>query len=207
MKKLVLLAAVVAIGHTGFSQISIDPEIGMNISNNRLKISDNDAESFDSKIGISAGVGVTLGLTKNVYLRPGIYYQNLGNKTEAFGTTSTTNYHYLRVPVNIGYNYMISNSAGSVFVEAGPYVGYALAGKTKTELLGVEVKTDIEFGDGIGETKPFDWGFNFGLGYESPWDVYVKGGYGLGLGNLTNINDVKMSNRHFNIALGYKIKL
>jgi len=207
MKKLVLIAAAVAIGHTGFSQISIDPEIGMNISNNRLKISGNDAESFDSKIGISAGVGVTLGLTKNVYLRPGIYYQDLGSKTEGFGTASTINYHYLRVPVNIGYNYKISNSAGSVFVEAGPYVGYALAGQSKTEVLGIETKTDIEFGDGIAESKAFDWGFNFGLGYESPWGVYVKGGYGLGLGNLSNIDDVKLSHRHFNIALGYKIKL
>lgn len=204
MKKLVLLATGALMTSTAFSQISIDPEIGVNFSNRRFKLKDNDATTEDMKVGISGGVGVNFSIAKNVYLRPGIYYQNLGSKTTLpIVGESTTSLHYLRIPVNIGYNYVISDNAGAVFAEAGPYVGYAIAGQGKIG----DVKADIDFGTEVGETNPLDWGFNFGLGYESPWGIYLKGGYGLGLGNMTNVDDAKRTNTHFNVSLGYRIKL
>lgn len=207
MKKIVLLAATAAIAQTGFSQISIDPEVGVNFSNTRLKAKGEDAVTGDAKTGFSGGVGVNFGLGGDFYLRPGVYYQGLGSKSDVFGVETTTSLHYLRIPVNVGYNFNISKSAGSIFAEVGPYVGYAIGGQSKSELAGVEVKDDINFGTEVDEINPLDFGVNFGLGYESPWGVYIKGGYGLGLGNMSNIDDISYTNNHFNISLGYRIKL
>ena len=208
MKKLVLLFAVVAgVSQSAFSQISIDPEVGMNMSNIRSKVDDKDAETTDSKMGFSAGVGVKFDIANGLYVKPGAYYHLLGGESEVLGSTVTTDLHYVRIPVNVGYSYNFSPKAGSIFVEAGPYVGMAVAGQTKAELAGIETKNDIEFGDGLNEMKAFDWGFNFGLGYETPWGVYVKGGYGLGLGNMSNIEALTTTNQHWNVAIGYSIKL
>ncbi|MBL7707042.1 MAG: PorT family protein [Taibaiella sp.] len=205
MKKIVLLAATAAIAQTGFSQISIDPEVGVNFSNTRSKVEGMDAVTGDVKTGFSGGVGVNFGLSGDFYLRPGVYYQSLGDKDDA--ANSVRSLHYLRIPVNVGYNYTISKSAGSIFAEVGPYIGYAIAGQDKVDILGVEVKDDIKFGDKVPELKPLDYGVNFGLGYESPWGVYIKGGYGLGLASMSNIEDISYTNNHFNISLGYRIKL
>ncbi len=207
MKKIVLLAATAAIAQTGFSQISIDPEVGVNFANTRLKMDGADAVTGDAKTGFSGGVGVNIGLGGDFYLRPGVYYQGLGSKSELLGVETTTSLHYLRVPVNVGYNFNISKSAGSIFAEVGPYIGYAIAGQGKSELLGVETKSDIDFGSDNDQMNPLDYGVNFGLGYESPWGVYIKGGYGLGLATMSNIDDVRYTNNHFNISLGYRIKL
>lgn len=207
MKKIVLLAATAAIAQTGFSQISIDPEVGVNFSNTRLKMDGADALTGDARTGFSGGVGVNFGLGGDFYLRPGIYYQGMGSTSELLGIETTTSLHYLRIPVNVGYNFNISKSAGSIFAEVGPYVGYAIAGQSKSELLGVETKSDIDFGSDNDQMNPLDFGVNFGLGYESPWGVYIKGGYGLGLGNMSNVDNVSYTNNHFNVSLGYRIKL
>lgn len=208
MKKIVLLAATAAIAQTGFSQISVDPEVGVTFANTRFKTDGVDAVTGDSKTTFSGGIGVNIGLGGDFYLRPGVYYQGLGSKGDFLGLVNTDmSLHYLRVPVNVGYNFNISKSAGSIFAEVGPYVGYAIAGQNKTEVAGLEKKTDIDFGSDNTEMNPLDFGVNFGLGYESPWGVYVKGGYGLGLSSLSNDKDVKWTNNNFNISLGYRIKL
>lgn len=208
MKKLVLLLTAAVIGHQGFAQISVDPEIGMNFSNMRTKIERIDAMNTDAKLGFKVGAGVQFNLHEGFYLKPGIYYNMLGDEMEVARIKSSNTLHYLSLPVNLGYNYAISEKAGGIFLEAGPQIGYALAGNTKVSGLGeAEQTTDIEFGSEDHETNPFDWGFNFALGFETPWGVYVKGSYGLGLGNLSNVTDTKITNNNWNVSLGYRIKL
>lgn len=207
MKKVSILAATLLASTVGFSQISIDPEVGVNFSNIRTKVGDNDAVTADAKAGLRAGIGVNFELYQGLYLRPGVYYNMQGAQSEIAGVKSATTLHYLEVPVNIGYRYTISENAGNIFAEAGPYLGYALAGSNKTEILGIEAKTDVEFGDGVAEMNPLDWGFKFGLGYETPWGIYVKGNYGLGLGNGSNVKEVTSTNNTWNVSLGYRIQL
>src|SRR5690606_14253847 len=147
MKKLVLALVGAVVAQSSFAQISVDPEVGMNISQIRSKAGDADAITGDGAIGFSVGAGVHLPLYKGLYLKPGLYYHMLGDKLEVANVTSTTSMHYLRVPVNLGYNFRISENAGALFAEAGPYIGYALAGKTKVEGLPTgDVENDIEFG-------------------------------------------------------------
>jgi hypothetical protein len=158
-------------------------------------------------LGIRAGAGVTIGLYKGLYLKPGVYYNMLGGSTENLATKTTTTLNYLEIPVNIGYQYSLSPKAGKVFAEVGPYVGYAFSGSNKIDIAGVETKSDIDFGDKISEMKPLDYGFKLGIGYETPWGVYVKGNYGMGLGNMSNVDDVTITNNTWNVSVGYRIQL
>ena len=207
MKKLSILAALLLGTSAGFSQISVDPEVGLNFSNLRNQSGDNDAQTLDSKIGLRAGIGVNFNITESLYVRPGVYYNMQGAKDETIGIESKITMHYLEVPVNLGYRFTISENAGNIFAEAGPYIALALAGNVQADVLGVEVKDEIDFGTDTGETDPLDWGFKFALGYETPWGVYLKGGYGLGLGNLSNLDNSTTNNRTWNVALGYRIAL
>lgn len=207
MKKLALVVVTVLIAQAGFAQVTIDPEAGVNFSNLRTVIGDNDANTQDATVGFSAGVGVNIPLSEALYLKPGIYYERLGSEVEEAGVTSTTHLQYLSVPVNLGYRLPIGN-AGAFFAEAGPYIGYALDGDVTVESADKDdVTNDIEFGDGSDEINRLDWGFDFGVGYETPWGIYVKGSYGLGLGNLSNVSDVTTNNRNWNVGIGYRINI
>lgn len=96
MKKLALVFATAFVAHTGFAQISVTPEIGMNIAKQRTVVGDNDATSSDAATGLSGGVGVGIPLYKGLYLKPGLFYQKLGGQRDILGLTSTTNLHYLQ---------------------------------------------------------------------------------------------------------------
>ncbi len=207
MKKLALVLVCALVAQVGFAQITIDPEVGLNFAKERVVVGDNDVTHSDAAVGFSGGVGVNIPLNSNgLYLKPGVYYQKLGGETAAAGVTTTTNLHYLSVPANLGYRYQLG-AAGSIFAEAGPYVGYAVDGNTEVEGGSKDETKDISFGDGVDEVNRFDWGFDFGIGYETPWGVYVKGGYNLGLGNLSNVEDVTATNRNWNVGIGYRIHL
>lgn len=207
MKKLVLLGAGAFFAFNSFAQTSIDPEVGLNFGNMRTKVGDNDAHTSDAKMGLSAGAGIRFALTNNLYLKPGIYYHMLGGEESTLLGDAKTTVHSLRVPVNLGYQYPISSKAGAVFAEVGPYVGYALSGKNVAETLLGDVASDIKYGSEVGETKPLDFGVNFGIGYETPWGVYVKGSYGMGLTTLSNVKDVQSTMNNWNIGVGYRIAL
>lgn len=208
MKRIALLLTAAIVGHTAFAQVSVDPEVGFNNSIMRTKVGNMDARNSDSKNGLHVGVGVNFNLSNGFYFKPGLYYNELGGELNIIGIKSTTTLRYLSVPLNLGYNMPISDNIGSIFVEAGPQVAYAVNGQTKVKgLFGGENTSDLNFGSKNNETNPFDWGFNFGLGYTTPWGVYLKGSYGLGMGNLSNVTDTKITNNSWNVSLGYKVKL
>lgn len=209
MKKVsMLLSGLLLIGVSSFAQMSIDPEVGMNFNNLRTKIDGGDPYSDDAKIGFSAGAGLKINLSEGFYIKPGLYYNMLSSETEVLGLTTESSYHYLQLPVNLGYELALNRGdAGYVFAEAGPYAGYALSGKSKIKSPLGDYSADMTFGQEANEVNAFDWGFKFGIGYETPWNVFVKGGYTLGLGNLSNIDDVKTNHRNWNVSLGYRIAL
>lgn len=209
MKKVsMLFTGLLFAGVTSFAQMSIDPEVGMNFNNIRTKIDGADAVTDDAKVGFSAGAGLKINLADGFYVKPGLNYSLLSSQSEILSITTKSTYHYLQLPVNLGYELALNQgNAGHVFAEAGPYLGYALSGKHKVDSPLGSVEKDIEFGKENNETKPFDWGFKFGIGYETPWNIFVKGGYTLGLGNLSNVDNLKINQRNWNVSIGYRIAL
>ena len=121
---------------------------------------------------------------------------------------SKTSLMYIEVPVNAVFNF------DGFYIGAGPYIGYGIAGKTKTETTmngqsvpeGTEPERDIKFGSGNGDDfKPLDFGANILAGYRLENGVNFGLNYGLGLTNLDpqNSSKTKYSNRVFSILVGF----
>lgn len=209
MKKISLVIGSLLAVQAASAQISIDPEVGLNVSNISSAVGDNDPETRDSKVGMNVGLGFNIGLYKGLYIKPGIQYTMLGDQADLLVGHNTTTYHYLRIPVNLGYRFDLPGNSGAIFLEAGPYVGFGLSGKSRTENLPIigALENDIEFGGDNNETNPLDFGFNFGGGYETPWGIYFKANYGLGVANMSNSDNFTAQHRVWNFNLGYRIKL
>lgn len=219
MKKVtMLLSGLVLTGMTAFAQMSVEPEIGMNISNLSTKVSDRDSEMHTSKIGLNAGIGLKFNVTEGFYVKPGVYYSQQGAEVELldFGniaqSKSTFTTHYLQIPVSLGFQGGLNGGqSGYIFAEVAPYVGFGLSGtmEVETSVGGIVVKdkSDMDWGKEDNEYNPLEVGMKFAVGYETPWGIYLKGGYTLGLTNMANVDDYKMNNRSWNISLGYSISL
>ena len=145
----------------------------------------------------------------NFAIQPGVSLQGKGGKIseQVYGDDVLnredvkTNLMYLEVPVNAVY-YIPTGYTGSVFIGAGPYVGLGLSAKNKAD--GMEM-ADVKFGSNENEMKRFDWGFNFQLGYKLNNGFLINGGYGLGLGNLSNVDGITSNNRVFSVGVGFEL--
>jgi hypothetical protein len=116
------------------AQIRIAPEVGLNLSSVNMKLG-GESLSASMKVGGRVGAMVELGLTKNIFLRPGVQYTMLGGKnTLSFmgvDIDATTTINYIQVPVNVLYKF--GNPGESRFyVGLVPYVGFALSAKSES---------------------------------------------------------------------------
>lgn len=187
------------------AQIGIAPEIGLNLASLNGK-GGGESMSSGMKIGGRVGAMVEFGLTKNIYLRPGLQYSMLGGKNgdlnEGMDVDVTETINYLQVPVNVLYKFG-KPGEGRFYVGLVPYVGFALSGKAKVDDLSV----DLEIGsDEIkDDVKPLDFGAGIKVGYELPMGLYADASYMLGLSNNLpgGDSDNKMSNRNITIGVGY----
>lgn len=195
MKRILLITAL-GFSFTGIvsaQEITYGPEVGINLAN-----VSGDMPNTDMKLGIKAGAVVNIPAGGGFYLQPGLFFSQKGFKTSVLSIEATTAINYIELPVNVLYRVDLGN-AGGIFVSAGMYAAFATNGKVKSG----DLSRNIEFGSDAGEMKRFDYGANFGLGYETPWGVYVRGQYGLGLANISGDDDFKMKNNTIQITLGY----
>lgn len=197
----------VATAQFAHAQLSINPEAGINIANMSVK-SGGDKLSTKSKIGFKVGAMVDIGIAKGFYIQPGILYSVKGYEYDVsvLNTKTKTTLNYLEIPLNIGYRYEFDN-AGAVFATVGPYLGIGLNGKAKGETPLGNVETDIKFGSDADQMKKIDYGANFSVGYISPIGLYVRAQYGLGIANLSNVNNTTYRNRAWGFSLGYAFVL
>ena len=99
----------------------------------------------------------------------------------------STNLNYFQLPINFQ-----QRSEGKIkfLFQAGPYFGYALSGKVKSEVFlvdgrSIETNSKIDFGRGKNEIKAFDFGVGLGIG--TLFNNFQIGmGYNRGLVNLAN---------------------
>lgn len=212
-KAVVFLSGILLSSAVAFAQPSVEAQIGFDNSKFRMKTENRDAQFTDAKMGIQAGINVKFGGDQGFYVKPGLQYHNLKTKSDLFNigiftSDLTFDMHYLQLPVALGYSYGISNGDyGYISAEFAPYIGYAVAGKTIGRLNNSETKTDIDWGTGNNETNPFDAGLKFGLGYKTPFNIFVNAGYTLGLANMNNGDNLKTNHRNWNFAIGYSFAL
>ena len=178
IKKLSLFLAFSIMATISFAQLNIGVKAGFNLAN----INASDSE-FDTKFLPTFQVGaiVDFGLTDNLGLQTGISFMGKGFKIdeEILGSdfVATSNQYYLQVPVNLMYK------NNNFFIGAGPYIGYGISGKYKSEFLGLEETDDYEFGNSDeDDISPIDFGVGVQLGVMLG-QIRIGAGYDLGLAN------------------------
>jgi hypothetical protein len=212
MKKMMLLFAC-SLGMTAYTQAQVKfaPVVGVNLSNSAVKLLDDKADT-KMKPGFHVGALVSLPLTNNLALLPGVMFSTKGYKTEdevlGVKTTSNIGLNYVEVPVNVAFM-TGTEETGRFMVHAGPYVGYALSGKSKTKVGSVEKEEDIEIGNDEKKDmlKPLEIGANVGVGYQLPMGLFGRVDYHHGFNNILSGGDDKNSfaNRNFMLTFGYFI--
>lgn len=198
MKKSILFVLFAIFSIAGFSQVTWNAKVGMNISNWT------DAEGTDPKIGFKIGGGLEYAFDKTWALQPSLFISTKGTKDSGDGMDLTVNQVYLELPIMAAARIPVADNANLVF-SAGPYFACGIAGKTTVKESGVEVSIDT-FGDDATDlqVKRFDAGFGFGVAAEfGNILVGLEGQYGfVKLIDIIDTNSPK--NMNFSISLGYK---
>ncbi len=217
MKKVLLsLGAALLMAAGAQAQVSYGIKAGVNLA----KMSNFD--NAKNNTGFYVTGFADLPVAPQFSIQPGVSLQNKGmkfNESETVGgikgeITNKTSIMSLEVPVNAVY-YIPTGASGSVFLGAGPYVGFNLSGKNKWDVAtsagqwegGKSGKEDIKFGSKEDQMKVVDAGLNFMLGYKMSNGLLINAGYGLGLTNLSNVSgsDNKFSNRVLSFGIGFQL--
>lgn len=227
MKKIFLLSASLLIASATFAQSGMSGtqarfglKAGVNLSQMHYS-GFNGAKALNDATENNVGYNITaygdFGVGKNFFIQPGISLQNKGTKLNsgsAFGGTttgtSTVNVMAIEIPVNAVVR--IPAGTGAFQLSAGPYIGFNIDGKVKSETVvagnTTKSETDLKFGNTTGDDiSGTDFGANFGLGYRLSNGLTLNANYGLGLTNLypkdKRSGDEKAVNRILGFSVGF----
>lgn len=173
---------------------------GVNFANVSFSGSGMDV-SPKSITGFHIGAVADFQLKESLHFNTGLLYSGKGFKMDySDGETSvsmTESFNYLDIPLNLAYLFPI-NDKYDVFIQAGPYLAYALSGKDK---VGSET-SNIDFKEN--GMKRFDYGLGIGGGVQFG-AIVASLNYQLGLANLNDDStmDAKLKNKVFQVSLAY----
>ena len=147
-------------------------------------------------------------------IQPGIIFATQGYKQEnsypqlGYYIKETKSLNYIQIPINA------QCKIGKLILQAGPYLGYGIGGKSKREsTLDGDTRTTehkIKFGDGDDDDisympKAFDFGIGLGAGLQFN-KMQLGLSYNIGLANLTDVEDSSMTNKGMALTLVYLFK-
>jgi hypothetical protein len=188
IKNILLAGAAIMLSSTSFAQVSYGIKAGVNLNKTNYE---NFPADFKQKNYLSYFITgyAEFGLANNFALQPGVSLQGKGDKYTKDGETAATwDVMSVEVPVNLLY-YIPTGESGSVFLGAGPYVGFNIAGKNKVESIGTPYfgtigESDIKFSGNEKTQNLVDAGANFLLGYKLANGFLINAEYGLGITDL-----------------------
>jgi hypothetical protein len=222
MKKVLTLMIGLASTAVSFSQIAIGVQGTGNLSDAKIEAADFFNPTKKTRMLPGAGIVADVTLNPSLAIRTGINYQQQGItlKTSFAGipgeineitTEAKLNLHYVQVPLNLLYT---TKGATRFFVGGGPYVSFAVSGKSKME-------TTYKFSDGTTETeseeadvfekdedgntsfKRTDYGVGAIAGVKLPGGLFVNVGYQFSLANLSKDDEATYRNRGLQLTVGY----
>jgi hypothetical protein len=202
MKKITLLLVLAALitGTSMAQKTRFGIQAGPVMSDMTFSVG-GDNISTDQKIGFTAGLMLDKQIGKAVAFQTGLNYVSKGYKIEYYNNSEgEIMLDYLEIPLNFLYR---ASPEKGFFAGAGPSLGYALGGKSKT---GGE-KDDLDFGGEEG-LKRFEFGGNLVAGYLFG-KLQVALNYNLGLSNIlpdVASDDSKLKNNYFGLRVGYFFK-
>jgi hypothetical protein len=189
---------------------------GANLQNLNGKDANGDKLTNDLIIGYHVGANVQIPIAPTFYFQPGLLFTTKGAKSTIGSLTSTYRLSYVEMPLNVVFKALLGS--GYFMIGFGPYIGYGIGGKVKTEGGSITLKTDIEFkkvveaGDPLTVTyfKAFDAGGNIFAGYETASGIFFQLNTQLGMLKINpedrRISDDQSSVRNtgFGLSLGFR---
>lgn len=168
---------------------------GLNLAS--MSFSEDMGTSVKSMLGFHIGPVAEIEIQESLFFNTGVLYSMKGAKMDYGSEDASTILNYLEIPLNVAYKFSVGDKS-DLFVQAGPYVGYALSGKSK---FGDE-SSSIDFKeDGI---KRIDFGLGVGLGI-ALGPIVPSISYQLGLSNLNDDSEDNMTvkNKVLQISVAY----
>ena len=183
---------------------------GINFQNINGEDGAGDDLDYKLKTGFHIGVNAEIPIAPEFYLQPGLVFSTKGAKLDDDADTKI-NISYLEIPVNFLYKPVLGT--GKLLLGFGPYAGFAVGGKIKSD----DGDVDLEFDNEVSPTDPnasvtlkrFDFGANFLVGYEfmNRFSAQLNAQLGLVKINpkITGIDtDAKAKNTGFGVSVGYR---
>lgn len=134
----------------------------------------------DMIFGYHAGINIQIPLVPTFYFQPGLLFSTKGAKNEFGSLTGTYKLSYIEMPLNVVYKGVLGN--GFIMVGFGPYVAYAIGGKSSIYNESTTIEDDIVFKNVV-ETgdayftvyaRRFDAGGNIFAGYETAAGLFFQ---------------------------------
>lgn len=224
-KRIVLSFMAIGLSVGAMAQARVGIKGGYNLAN----ISNTNSGGVDNSRGLSSfhiGAIADFPLSEIISFQPGVFFTGKGSKLES-GTEGSATYFksetkpkYIEVPLNFVGKIPVGTDT-RIFLGAGPYAAFGVAGKNKYTSTIASITTtgesDIKWDDdtpfntgdpnqGYDRYKRFDYGGNVLAGVEFG-NVLVSAQYGLGFGKIfsgaDNSSDDKSKNRVWSFSVGY----
>lgn len=184
---------------------------GVNFQNLNGKVL---GEDLDNKLktGFHIGVNAEIPIADEFYIQPGLLFSTKGAKSDN-DDDDKININYLELPVNFLYKPVLGT--GKLLLGFGPYAGYAIGGKLKSDAGDVDLEFESELplaeAGKYGYTyRRFDFGANLLAGYEFNNKLSFQLNAQLGLTNISpevsglDKDDNKTKNTGFGVSVGYR---
>jgi hypothetical protein len=153
---------------------------GVNLQN--LVGKDNGGNKLTNEliIGYHAGINIQIPLAPEFFFQPGLLFSTKGAKNDYGSLTGTYKLSYIEIPLNVVYKGALGK--GFIMVGFGPYVGYAIGGKSSILDESTTFEKDIVFknvvvsGDDYltAYARRFDAGGNIFAGYETAGGLFFQ---------------------------------
>lgn len=219
MKKIALLAAAFLIGGTAANAQTTTStvgttkwglKVGVNLAKYSFGNDDGDNSTTDHATNFHVTGYLDLPVGSMFSVQPGLSLQGKGAEyVDNDNLEIKDNTMWLEVPVNLVGKIPLGATGTSLFLGAGPYAAFGIAGEQQTtnKALNTETERDFEFGDESGDDlKALDFGVNFTGGIQLNSGFNIGAGYGLGLTDLRpsgSGGNGQINNRVISFSVGY----
>lgn len=201
-----LSTSLVALSQT----LNFGPEVGINLNN---FLTNQSGYHSEFKTGLKAGINVNLPIGKSSFINTGLFYMQRGQEGSYTADGQSYKEYYSMgygvLPFMYAYRLRLnSGRAGSIYLSAGPYIGYGFHGRVKEYLVNTdgnlsELSNDkTSWGYDINQLKPLDFGLSAGIRYELPFGLYTKAQYSYGLSNISTNENMDIRHHSLQLSIG-----
>jgi hypothetical protein len=206
MKKVMLsLALVIGLGTTQINAQEIRGGIKAEANMSNFMLTDLDGMKSNLGFGGSVGGYTKIGFGEHFALQPELllHYKNSEMETKATGAKTDFQYFGVEIPVYAVGQMSLGNGKG--FVGIGPYIGFGIDARYKTDGAD-DIKLYKEYDGNKSALQRWDFGAGAMLGYEFNNRLQVTATYKIGFIDALNANkdNATMLPQTISLGLGYR---